>query len=133
MLCNLLLALIPTVPINAIVHRLPGLTGHCADATAAFLKSKYGVTQALHMGADEMRQITSDKWDNEIWGAAHPPKHGIARPKLFFYFGENDHWVSDRTREDLMKLRGRANREDVWKPKMEIDDQGVPHGFCICE
>lgn len=86
------------------------------------------------MGADEMRQISSDKWDDEVWGAVHPSGTGIPRPKLFFYFGEKDHWVADRTREDLMKLRGRGGgKEDEWKPKMEIDRKNIPHGFCICE
>jgi hypothetical protein len=86
------------------------------------------------MGADEMRKINSDKWDDEIWGAAHPPKHGVSRSKLFFYFGKKDHWVADTTREDLMKLRGRSRgvKDDEWRPKMEIDDRDIPHGFCIC-
>jgi hypothetical protein len=141
MLCNLILLLLPTLLINAVVHRIDGLTGHYADATTAFLKSRHGVTQALFMGADEMRQITGDRWDHEVWGAAHPPEHGVPRPRLFFYFGERDHWVADRTRDDLMRLRGRSNgngegvegRGEEWKPKMEIDDKGVPHGFCICK
>ncbi|KIW09403.1 uncharacterized protein PV09_00297 [Verruconis gallopava] len=131
LLCNFVLSLVPNTLLNTIIHRIDGLTGHCADVTTAFLKSKHGVTQALYMGADEMRQISSDKWDEEIWGAAHPSRTGIPRPKMFFYFGEKDHWVADRTREDLMKFRGRGNGGDHWKPKMEIDQNGIPHGFCI--
>ena len=84
------------------------------------------------MGADEMRTITSDRWDDEVWGAAHPSKHGIARPKLFFYFAQKDHWITDQTRDDLMRVRGPREGEE-WRPVMEMDDHGIPHGFCICE
>jgi len=82
------------------------------------------------MGADEMKQITSDTWDSELWGAAHASPTGIPRPKLFFYFGEDDHWVADRTRDDLMGLRGRdGGNGEGWRPKMEIDGLGIPHAF----
>jgi hypothetical protein len=82
------------------------------------------------MGADEMRSITANKWDTELWGAAHPSSSGIPRPKLFFYFGKNDHWVAERTRDDLMEVRGRnGGKGDEWKPKMEIDGLGIPHAF----
>jgi hypothetical protein len=93
------------------------------------------------MGRDEMQTITADKWDSEIWGAAEPSHSGIPRPKLFFYFGRKDHWVADRTRDDLIRLRSGRHENvvseleqgeaQVWKPKMEIDGEGVPHGFCI--
>lgn len=82
------------------------------------------------MGADEMRCIKCNTWDDEIWGAAHISPLGIPRPKLFFYFGDDDHWVADRTRNDLISLRGRGvGQEEAWKPKMEIDHLGIPHAF----
>jgi len=78
-------------------------------------------------------------------------------PKLFFLFGRTDHWVADHTRDELMAARGTVkagrsssmrNEEDrqglledqehsragaEWRPFMEIDESGVPHGFCIRE
>jgi len=84
-----------------------------------------------HMGCDEMKQITVDKWDTEVWGAVHPSPTKVPRPKLFFYFGENDHWVADHTRDDLMRCRGRGESSDDWRPWMEIDKLEIPHGFCI--
>jgi hypothetical protein len=87
------------------------------------------ISPTSYMGADEMRQINSDSWDAELWGAAHDSPTGIPRPKMYFYFGTNDHWVADRTRDDLMMLRGRADEDEVWKPKMEIDKLGIPHAF----
>jgi len=85
------------------------------------------------MGFDEMRQITTDKWDDDIWGAATPSKTGKERAKLFFYFGKNDHWVANHTRDDLFRLRGRVGGKDEWKPVMEIDQTGIPHAFVMGE
>lgn len=84
-----------------------------------------------HMGCDEMKEITTDKWDAEVWGAVHPSPTSIPRARLFFYFGEDDHWVADHTRDDLMRMRGQGESEDDWRPWMEIDQQEVPHAFCM--
>jgi len=87
------------------------------------------------MGAEEMEQITSDAWDDELWGAAHASPTDVPRPKLFFYFGEDDHWVAKRTRDDLIALRGRDGKDgdekngEHWRPRMEIDTLGIPHAF----
>ncbi|KAF2434699.1 hypothetical protein EJ08DRAFT_549946, partial [Tothia fuscella] len=130
-LISAILTIIPTFILQTLVKVFTGFQPPSVAATTAFLKSKHGVQQALHMGADEMRTITTNKWDDEIWGAAHPSSSGIPRPKLFFYFGKRDHWVADRTRDDLLQLRGRSlDREgEEWKPNMEIDELGAPHAF----
>lgn len=93
------------------------------------------------MARDEMQQITTDAWDAEIWGAAHPSPHPHPRPVLRFLFAKQDHWVADETRDDLIKARGTVaggsvdgeeDEVEEWKPVMEIDeDEGWPHGFCI--
>jgi len=81
------------------------------------------------MAKQEMATISSDAWDAEIWGAAHPTSSPFPRPKLFFLFGDNDHWVANETRDEL--IRARAGDED-WKPQMEVDEvEGWPHGFSI--
>jgi len=46
------------------------------------------------MGRDEMLTITSDKWDEEIWGVATPSKFEKPVAKLYFYFGAEDRWVT---------------------------------------
>jgi len=84
-----------------------------------------------HMGCDEMISITTDKWDSEVWGAVHPSPTKISRARLFFYFGEDDHWVANHTRDDLMRCRARGESDDEWKPWMEVDKLEIPHGFCI--
>lgn len=95
------------------------------------------------MARDEMFQIDTDIWDEEIWGAAASEPattHPHPRPILRFLFGKQDHWVADATRDALINGRGRYNYGDVedaggvdsWKPIMEIDErEGWPHGFCI--
>ena len=100
------------------------------------------------MAKHEMTQLTDDKWTDELWGG-HPLQEaasaaggadgGIStsRPKLYFYWGQNDHWVARSTRNELIRTRGRTrgecrgSRGEDSKPLMEIDGNGVPHGFCI--
>lgn len=114
-----------------------------------------------YMAADEMRSITADAWDDTIWGAAAPAitesnnaEPSVERPKLFFYFGRSDQWVADKTRDDLIASRAyqpmpadppqildgnntNGDSSNEWirdsRPRMEIDELGTPHGFCIRE
>ena len=72
-----------------------------------------------------MRTITSDKWTDDVWGvvtACEP----ITRP--FFYFGQNDHWVAEQTRDEIIELRG---QKDGLGPSMFICEEGLPHAFCL--
>ena len=77
-----------------------------------------------------MIQIAEDRWDEDIWGAALPSLDH-PRPKLVFYFGTDDHWVADHTRDRLIAARGYRPGGEDWKPRMYIDDLGIPHSFCI--
>ncbi|KAK5107260.1 hypothetical protein LTR62_001576 [Meristemomyces frigidus] len=123
---------------------ITGMEPASAKTTAQFLHSPNGVHQALFLAADEMRSVTSDRWNDGLWGldadeatSAKLPELATAaqtRTKLFFYWGENDHWVADSTRDTLIMQRGRnvesAQKEDR-KPVMEIDQHGVPHAFPV--
>ncbi|KAF2404185.1 hypothetical protein EJ06DRAFT_578878 [Trichodelitschia bisporula] len=122
------LGLLPVPWFEALVRSVTGMPPDAVVTTTAFLRSKMGVYQALHMARDEMSLITTDTWDAEIWGAAHPSPTGTARSQLFFYFGEEDHWVAEETREEIIRARGGG--ED-WRPRMEVDEGGIPHGFCV--
>jgi len=118
------------------------------DATVAFLRSVKGVRQALEMAGDEMRTIREDKWGEEVWGAANIVMYGRKKDgdvveegksqgtrtaELVFYFAKTDHWIADQTRDDLLRLRGRLDREgEDWKPRMVVDQEdGLVHGWCI--
>ena len=75
------------------------------------------------MAADEMRTITTDKWSDDVWGIAEA-REPITR--LYFYFGRNDHWVAERTRDEIVALRGREGG-----PTMVVCEDGLPHAFCL--
>ncbi|EEP79388.1 predicted protein [Uncinocarpus reesii 1704] len=102
------------------------------DTTIAFLKSRTGIRQALHLAAEEMEQIGPDKWSDEIWGISeqHKPSHDVKShlTKLVFYFGRNDHWVAEKTRDEVIQARSAKGGRG---PKMLICDDGIEHGFCI--
>ena len=83
------------------------------------------------MAGDEMREITSDRWSEDIWGTlSQPPSK--PKPKLILWFGEDDHWVADHHRDELIKIHGRRP-DKQWLPEMVIDNTGIPHSFCIRE
>ncbi|KAL2350306.1 hypothetical protein BJ546DRAFT_1053486 [Cryomyces antarcticus] len=121
---------IPPQLLTALVSLVTQFPHGAAATTTAFIKSKWGIRQALHMAKDEIATITEDRWDEGLWGAT--VASSSPKTKLFFYFGENDHWVGDRTRDELIAARAyQTTRGDEWRPKMEIDQNGIPHGFCI--
>ncbi|QDS70166.1 hypothetical protein FKW77_006108 [Venturia effusa] len=124
----LLVSLIPLVILAPLVRLVTQMPKDAAAVTTAFLKSRRGIRSALFLACDEIETITADKWSDEIWGAAHPSPTGVPRPRLYLFFGEDDHWVSAKTRDELIAMRG---GEEDWRPRMEVDTTGLPHGFCI--
>lgn len=151
LLVSFLTMWLPLSFLAGLVSKFMGYPSDAAATTAAFIKSPYGIQQALHMARDEMFQIDTDIWDEEIWGASAqeaPTAHPHPRPLLRFLFAKKDHWVADATRDALINSRGRYSYggdegvgegvEEVegmgesWKPVMEVDErEGWPHGFCI--
>lgn len=119
-----------------------------ASVTAQFLQSKYGVWQALHMAKDELAQLTHDKWSDEFWGTsstisaavekstAENATSSIRSPshtQLYFYWGSNDHWIAQDTRDRIIQTRAKVEGQagDERKPTMEIDSNGIGHAFCL--
>ncbi|EEH46615.1 bifunctional triacylglycerol lipase/ester hydrolase [Paracoccidioides brasiliensis Pb18] len=146
------LALLTSLLVKLLVYILPGSVlrsivamvmvsppEDAIDITIAFLKSRQGVEQAIHMSADEMRDITSDKWSDEIWGIASSSTESStststptnSSPDLVLYFAQSDHWVADQTREDIIRARGSMGNGTSNAPRMHVCEDGVVHGFCI--
>lgn len=77
-----------------------------------------------------MQTITSDKWSDDIWGMSD-----VEEPlaKLFFYFGRNDHWVAERTRDEIIAVRGKDGNGKGNGPTMVVCEDGLPHAFCLSE
>ncbi|KAJ5199103.1 Protein of unknown function DUF2305 [Penicillium cf. griseofulvum] len=124
---RLLTFLLPASLLQSVIRLVMGDPPvHALDTTCDFLKSQRGVRQALYMAADEMRTITSDKWSDDVWGAASA-REPIT--KLFFYFGHNDHWVADQTRDEIVAVRGQKGGQAG--PTMVVCEEGLPHAFCL--
>ncbi|KAL2152292.1 hypothetical protein VTH82DRAFT_5476 [Thermothelomyces myriococcoides] len=134
----------PVWILDAIVRRVMGFPDHAVATTLRFLTSADGIWQALHMGKDEMRCITEEKWGEELWeiqeAEAEPntdagkgcgngdEKPGFDGTKFFFYFAEKDHWVADECRDEFIERRKRHGKG---RTKIIIDETGIPHAFCI--
>lgn len=115
---------------------------HTTDAAARFLKSPNGIYSALYVTIDEMAMIKKDSWNHDIWGIprdehgdgdnAKTPQYSVV--PLCFYYGAQDVWVWNESRDRLIASRGRRRQDvatDLWKPLMIIDDNDVPHGFIV--
>ncbi|KAK3946767.1 hypothetical protein QBC32DRAFT_388000 [Pseudoneurospora amorphoporcata] len=53
-------------------------------------------------------------------------------PRFFLYFGQNDHWVADKYRDEFVERRkreGHTGKEGG--TKIVIDEDRIPHSFCI--
>lgn len=84
-----------------------------------------------YLARDELNEIQDDRWSDDIWGTAK--RSASQGPKLVFHFGAEDHWVSKEVRDELIELRARTGQDDIWRPVMEVDQNGIPHAFCIRE
>ncbi len=86
------------------------------------------------MGRHELLEMAADKWSDDLWNGPSPGiESPIDRPKLYFYWGENDHWIAGTTRDSVIASRARQGNavEEGGKPEMEVDTHGTPHDFCI--
>ncbi len=127
----------PASLLDLYIRHVMGFSRHGADATLKFLQSRDGIWQAIHLGKDEIRSITEDRWAEDFWEIADQAvaeKHSI--PKFFFYFGKKDHWVSDDHRDAFIERRREhatrdAPRHKQGRTRIVIDEDQIPHAFCI--
>jgi pimeloyl-ACP methyl ester carboxylesterase len=168
LLNSVLLKGFPPKWLESLVQRLTGMPADSPglSSTMAFLRSKTGVKQALFMASAEMKEIRADRWGEEVWGVMQDvvdnnrqeggsvdanvnDKYGEA-PRLFFWFAKSDHWVADRTREQVLQARAggiaetdakstieprSSETERVHgrsKPTVLIDEtDGLVHAWCL--
>ena len=103
-----------------------------------------------------MQTINKDNWGKEVWGAATSEgtnSRDTANSNLILYWGKNvrhsyqlreseltfqqDKLVANKTRDDLIAAKGHLCSKGTgvlsknWKPSMLIDEDGIPHAFCL--
>jgi len=130
-----LLFLWPTWARRWLLERILGFPPHAAATTVSFLGSRDGVWQALHLARDELQRINHDVWPEDVWQVtSEPGARRSPHPKIFMLYGEDDHWVANRHRDDLIMRRveqpdcGRAGQRGA---RIVVDDAGLPHAFCF--
>ncbi|KAI1336351.1 hypothetical protein F5Y15DRAFT_418893 [Xylariaceae sp. FL0016] len=122
------LRLLPYGLLHWIVRKVMGFPPHAAQVTTDWLKSQDGVWQTLHLGMDEMKVVKQDTWGQELWEVAHEAEaHQTRAPKFYFFYGRNDHWISDRYRDEFIEKRQRQ----IERTRFIIDEGNLPHAFCI--
>jgi hypothetical protein len=67
---NFFTMFLPISLLTTLIAKFMDFPTDAAQTTAAFVKSPHGIHEALHMARDEMFQIDTDIWDEEVWGAA---------------------------------------------------------------
>ena len=119
---------------RAVVARVMGLSSEeeGVKTTVQFLRSEGGVRQALEMAKEELVTIANDNWGPEVWGHGETVSDaawsGQGGPQLFFLFAKKDHWVADKTRDEIRHTRG---RKDDWG-SFHVDEQdGLLHAWCL--
>lgn len=156
-IAKILFRFAPVAIVTRLVQLLTRMPDAGASVTAQFLQSKYGVWQALHMAKDELAQLTHDKWSDEFWGtsatlggafknaAADAAGNAQVQPsesstggshtQLHFYWGSDDHWIAQDTRDTIIQTRARVEGRDGddLKPIMEVDSNGIGHAFCLSD
>ncbi|KAL9631357.1 MAG: hypothetical protein Q9164_005940 [Protoblastenia rupestris] len=129
--------LMPMEALKSLVKLVTRFPEYAAKTATAFIKSPMGPRQALHLARDEMKIITEADWNNEVWGAATSPgtnQRDTINWNLMVYWGKEDQWVADTTRDKLIEARGFRGETggglEEGKSRMEIDKDGIPHDFC---
>ncbi|KAK8149083.1 hypothetical protein G3M48_008238 [Beauveria asiatica] len=109
-----------------------GFSAAAAATLAAWLKSRDGLWQAIHLGRSELKLVGKDKWHDTFWDAVTTPGSGGVAPKFFFFYGKHDHWVDDSLRDEFI-ARHRERGHSPGRPSLEVDTGDISHAFCTKE
>lgn len=140
-----LTTIVPTGLLRALVRLVMGHPrDEAVNSTLALLSSPRGVRQMISLALEELRDIDEDKWGDDVWGLLPPlgPSSGEAPEarernhlKLRLYFGRNDHWVADSTRDGIIRRKTAAMQrlglEEGHGLKMVVCNDEIAHSFCI--
>ena len=129
-LARFFLRLLPAVALSLFLRIFLRMPKHAVGVTTAWLKSRDGVWQALHMGKDEMRVIGEEEWVEGLWEHAEDGSgDGEGKgDKFVFLFGKGDRWVAEETRDAFIKRR---EEHAEGRTRVVVDQAGIPHAFCL--
>ncbi|KAM3448335.1 hypothetical protein MY3296_007869 [Beauveria thailandica] len=102
-----------------------GFSAAAAATLAAWLKSRDGLWQAIHLGRSELKLVGKDKWHDTFWDAVTTPGSGGVAPKFFFFYGKHDHWVDDSLRDEFI-ARHKERGHSPGRPSLEVDTEKTP-------
>lgn len=91
-----------------------------------------------------MREIKEDNWHPaNIWGmlprqdgddttsTTTSPDSKAPKTKLFFYWGKNDYWVNNQSRDALIAARAQQKSGMEESVRMFVDPGEIPHTFSL--
>jgi hypothetical protein len=135
---------LPQSVLSWAIRSIIGMPPDAAEVTSRWLRSRDGIWQAIHLGKDELRVISKERWSEELWeiaAAAEDEEEKEADieadpPKFVFYFGESDGWVDDVHRDHFIERRNahaarEGPRHKRGRTRIIIDQDGLPHAFCL--
>ncbi|KAK0724116.1 hypothetical protein B0H67DRAFT_100002 [Lasiosphaeris hirsuta] len=126
-LVNIVFFLLPFSFVYWLVRIVARFPASAATTVTHFLKSRHGVRQTCWLGKEEMRLITEDKWNEDVWGNGSPQD-----PTLYMYFGQNDPFVPNDARDKLIVAHGNIpGQETSQESRAFIDIYKIPHSWCI--
>ena len=124
------LSLLPLSVLYWIVNSIMGFSPQTAKLTVEFLTSKDGIWQALYLGKSELKTITDEKWEEEVWEVTKDKEESYQDgPKFYFYYGKKDEWVANEVRDKFIETR-RKHGERGGRTHIEVDDGSLKHAFC---
>ncbi|EHL01774.1 hypothetical protein M7I_2124 [Glarea lozoyensis 74030] len=84
-----LVDLTPTRTLRWLVGVFARMPDEAAGKITRYLKSRMGIWQTFSLADEEMKQISEDRWDEEVWGVENKGLETTDQaPKLIFYFGK---------------------------------------------
>ncbi|KAK3345852.1 hypothetical protein B0T25DRAFT_571007 [Lasiosphaeria hispida] len=126
-LVNIVFLLLPFSFVYGLVRLVTRFPASAATTVTHFLKSRNGIRQTCWLGKEEMRLITEDKWNEDVWGSGSSQD-----PTLYMYFGQNDLFVPSDARDKLIVAHGNIpGQEESQEARAFIDMHRIPHSWCI--
>nr|POE56532.1 lipid droplet-associated hydrolase [Quercus suber] len=136
-----IITLLPDALLQPLVAKCASMPARSAQVTTAFLRSRGGVYQALHLAKDELAVIRSERessWTERLWtGVDKGTEEALIShrkaPRLCFYWGGVDGYVAPATRARVIATRGDDAVEGNAQSKavMFIDEHETNHAFCV--